>query len=422
MITIFHGRTLSFGGSEDVVYAQVAVALRDQIHHFNTGRNCNPFAVFMKIALHADQYGWAFPSSASISAGTGISTAHALAAARAHLLNVRIDGHRVLAIYRQRRPDGTFGRHLYRIFPEAWPDALDHLPDGFAPDRLSPLTPGPAGDPHGARPPVAQSPAGKPPAVQPPGAQPHVAQRHADYPQPKKNQETKKNQGSSKSRSGSAGTDRSLSPFCSAPRTTQAHPPPPPPPHPTPNPQSPNAAPPIRDQPPPATTFTPCALARFIAAHSGYRFPPGEQHERLLHPVPHGDGAHPAPAELFREPGQREAFQAWVLDKIAWAEGDGGPRKPLKALVSALRNYAQPRYGWFVYWNAWSPREGGRYERRSTAPGYGAWPGSRAEAAGHEAWPGGRGASPRGEARAASQQRHWQQVAAILDQARSPLG
>jgi hypothetical protein len=175
MITIFHGRELSSGGSEDLVYAQVAVALRDQIHHFNTGRTCNPFAVFMKIALHADRYGWAFPSSASIRAGTGISTAHALAAARAHLLHVRIDGHRALAIYRQRRPDGTFGRHLYRIFPDAWPDALDHLPDGFGPRSLSPLEPEPAGD----------EPCGDTPSEgHPHGAQPHVDKPHADHPQP----------------------------------------------------------------------------------------------------------------------------------------------------------------------------------------------------------------------------------------------
>ena len=179
MITIFHGRKLSLDGTEDLIYAQVAVALRDQIHHFNTGRSCNPFAVFIEIALHTDQHGWAFPSSASIRAGTDISTPHALAAARAHLLNVRIDGHRVLAIYRQRRPDGAFGRHLYRIFPDAWPDALDHLPAGFTPDSLSPLAPDLTGDPHGARPHVAQ-----PPAAQPSVAQPHVDKPHADHPQP----------------------------------------------------------------------------------------------------------------------------------------------------------------------------------------------------------------------------------------------
>jgi hypothetical protein len=119
LITIFRGRKLSLQGAEEVIYAEVAVALRDQIHHFNTGKSCNPFAVFMKIALHTDEYGWAFPSNRSISAGTGISTAHALASARAHLLGVRIEDHWVLEVYRERRPDGTFGRHLYRIFPDA---------------------------------------------------------------------------------------------------------------------------------------------------------------------------------------------------------------------------------------------------------------------------------------------------------------
>jgi hypothetical protein len=125
-------------GAEEVIYAEVAVALRDQIHHFNTGKSCNPFAVFMKIALHTDAYGWAFPSNRSISAGTGISTAHALASARAHLLDVRIEDHRVLEAYRERRSDGTFGRHLYRIFPDAWTDGLEHVPATFDAEALTP--------------------------------------------------------------------------------------------------------------------------------------------------------------------------------------------------------------------------------------------------------------------------------------------
>jgi hypothetical protein len=332
MITIFHGRKLSLDGSKDVIYAQVAVALRDQIHHFNTGRNCNPFAVFMKIALHTDPYGWAFPSSASIRAGTGISTAHALAAARAHLLHVRIDGHRVLAIYHQRRPDGTFGRHLYRVFPDAWPDAFDHLPGGFAAESLSPVTPSPAGDPPAGAPPAAQPHAGGPHIDEP-----HADQPHADHPQRKKNQtkknHTKENHVKKNQRSipGSAGIESSTHPLQSPISNIQ---------YPVPHPPIPHL----------------CDLARFIAAHSRYRVPAGEQHERLLRPVPHVDGAHRSPDELYRDPWQREAFQAWVLAKIAWAEGDGGPRKPLKALVSAIRNYEHPQFGWLPFREHWPER------------------------------------------------------------------
>jgi hypothetical protein len=139
LITIFRGRKLSLHGTEEVIYAEVAVALRDQIHHFNTGKSCNPFAVFMKIALHTDGYGWAFPSNRSISASTGISTAHALASARGHLLGVCIEDHRVLEAYRERKPDGTFGRHLYRIFPDTWTDGLEHIPVGFDAAALTPV-------------------------------------------------------------------------------------------------------------------------------------------------------------------------------------------------------------------------------------------------------------------------------------------
>ena len=423
MITIFCGRKLSLDGSEDVIYAQVAVALRDQIHHFNTGRNCNPFAVFIKIALHTDQYGWAFPSSASISAGTGISTAHALAAARTHLLNVRIDGHRVLAIYRQRRPDGTFGRHLYRIFPDAWPAALDHLPHGFAPDSLSPLTPDPACDPAGHGPPAAVPLVAGPSAGHPHAAQPHVDQPHADDPHPKKNQLKKKNQISSKSRSGSAGIDRTNSHSGSDPPTPIERSTPWGPnlqspisqssgaPRRGPNPQSAHAAPPVRRQPPPradSTAFTPCDLARFIAAHSGYHFPAGEQHDRLPRPVAHADGAYPAPDELFLDPTQREAFQAWVLEKIAWAERAGGPRKPLKALVSALRNYQHPHFGWFIFWKRWSGGGGAPYGGRTEGPGHASWPQDPAASAWENAYAG-------------IHERHWEQVAAYLDRTPPPL-
>jgi hypothetical protein len=272
-------------------------------------------------------------------------------------------------------------------------------------------------------------------------ARPHAPQPHAAEPQHKKNQNTKKNQGSSKSTSGAAIIDRTISP---QPPISNLQSPVPSTLSPIPHlqfqgcekPGSPDAAPPLQAHPSPAadaTTFAPCALARFIAAHSDYRFPPGEQHERLCQPVMQGDGAHPAPDELFLDPSQREAFQAWVLDKIAWAEGSGGPRKPLKALVSVLRNYAQPTYGWLIYRDAWSLEKGGHRERRSRAPGYRTWPEGRSETPGraqwpgyregqvHERWPGGPGPGASPEARA-SRQRHWQQVAALLGQAGSPLG
>jgi len=123
MITIFNGRQLSLDGAQDVVYAQVSVALRDKIHLFNTGRNCNPFAVFMALALHADKDGWSWPGRDKLSQETGIK--NAIGASIKHLCDMRVDGHRVLACWRERRTDGQWSRTLYRIFPDAWTEALD---------------------------------------------------------------------------------------------------------------------------------------------------------------------------------------------------------------------------------------------------------------------------------------------------------
>ena len=371
MITIFRGRKLSLQGTEDVIYAEVAVALRDQIHHFNTGKSCNPFAVFMKIALHTDEYGWAFPSSSSISAGTGISTAHALAAARTHLQQVRIDGHRVLEAYRERRPDGTYGRHLYRIFPDAWADGLEHIPAAFdatalirvaaeQPDDLS------VGQPHADNPHVDD---------------PHAEEPHVDHRQHKKNQSMKEHQDQG---SGCAGLD---------PATTEQV----------------SGEPPAEEQGAKATgVFTRCDLAQFIEAHSKYRFRAGGQHDRLLRVVPDRDRQHPAPNDLYLDGERGEVFKAWVLTKIEWAEEDGR-RKPLKSLVSAICNYTQPQFGWLAFWNQWAEQQGGaRDERGGETPGD---PGRTT----------GAGGSPSGQ-EGSAQQRHRQQVARFLANASGSLG
>ncbi|NIV37930.1 MAG: hypothetical protein GWN58_53515 [Anaerolineae bacterium] len=370
MITIFRGRKLSLQGAEEVIYAEVAVALRDQIHHFNTGKSCNPFAVFMKIALHTDENGWAFPGNRSISASTGISTAHALASARTHLQKVRIDGHRVLEVYRERRPDGTFGRHLYRIFPDAWTDGLEHVPATFDAEALDLLVTDYVGDHGDAQPDVDN------PHVD----DPHAEEPHADHPQHKKNQSMKDHQDQ---RSGSAGLN---------PTTTQQT----------------SDEPLVEGQPPAedqgtkaASAFTPCDLAEFIEAHSKYRFQPGGQHERLLHIVQDRDRQHPAPSDLYLNRAQREAFKAWVLTKIEWAEGETGRRKPLRSLVSAICNYAQPQFGWFAFWSDWiEQRQGAKGERGAETPGD---PG-RAK---------GTGGSPPDQ-ESSAEQPHWAQVARFL--------
>jgi hypothetical protein len=158
-----------------------------------------------------------------------------------------------------------------------------------------------------------------------------------------------------------------------------------------------------------AGAFTPCDLAGFIEAHSKYRFQQGGQHDRLLRIVPDRDRQHPAPNDLYLDEAQGEAFKAWVLTKIEWAEGELGRRKPLKSLVSAICNYGQPQFGWFAFWNGrLEEQQGARDEPRRETPG----DSGRAEAVG--------GGSPGQESRAG--QRHRAQVARFLASAARQVG
>ena len=146
MITIFKGRKLSLDGTKDETYATIAVALRDMLHEFNTGKNLNPFAVFMKIALHADKDGWAWPGRGSIKTGTGLSSDAAISSAIKHLCQMRIDGHRVLSWYRAQDPDTKqWGWSLYRIFPDAF-DETESIPKEFSGKDLIPQGEGPTID------------------------------------------------------------------------------------------------------------------------------------------------------------------------------------------------------------------------------------------------------------------------------------
>lgn len=136
MITIFSGRQISLDGTHDEIYAQVAVTLRDTLHLFNTGKNLNPFAIFMKIALHADKEGWAWPGRKNIKQSTGLSTDSAITSALKHLCTMRIEGHRVMSMYRTKDDSGQWRATLYRIFPDAW--QTFSVPEKFCGLQLAP--------------------------------------------------------------------------------------------------------------------------------------------------------------------------------------------------------------------------------------------------------------------------------------------
>lgn len=120
MIGIFYGRGLL--REDDAVHIQIAVQFRDHIHEFSNGRNQNALAVFLAIALHANEGGWAWPGRALLRRETGIRTEWAITKALEHLRAMRIEGKRVLAHYRELDPDThRYGRSAYLLWPDDSP-------------------------------------------------------------------------------------------------------------------------------------------------------------------------------------------------------------------------------------------------------------------------------------------------------------
>ena len=113
MISIFNGRSRTLGQSGGAVYAQLSVDFRSHIHLFKGAR----LHVFLCIALHADQNGWAFPGiETRIKRETGYNRETIILALN-DLCKMIIDGHRVLLAYQPVGPGGAFLPNQYLIFP-----------------------------------------------------------------------------------------------------------------------------------------------------------------------------------------------------------------------------------------------------------------------------------------------------------------
>lgn len=142
MIGIFQGRGIA---DRARVHAQIDVDMREHLHAFNNGKNLNALAVFMDIALHANEGGWAWPGRAKMKKHTGIKTEAALTSALRWLRGVKINGQRIFAHYRQ-RVKGKWGRSAYLIFPDLihpdppYPDMYEYDPTHDDPLVDDPLT------------------------------------------------------------------------------------------------------------------------------------------------------------------------------------------------------------------------------------------------------------------------------------------
>ena len=114
MISIFNGRRRSLGGEQPSVYAQIGIQFREHLHEFKGAR----LAVFLAIALHADENGWAYPSQKTLERETGYHR-NTIQTALRELCEMTINGHRVLLRYQPRSEGDKFDSNRYLIFPSA---------------------------------------------------------------------------------------------------------------------------------------------------------------------------------------------------------------------------------------------------------------------------------------------------------------
>lgn len=119
MITIFNGRRRTSTETEQVIYAQFDVELRQYMRLFIQNKDLNAWGIFTVIALHADENGWSYPSSETLRNETGIKTNAAISRSVSHLRSINISEHPIIHHYRQRLSDGRWGRSYYHMFPDA---------------------------------------------------------------------------------------------------------------------------------------------------------------------------------------------------------------------------------------------------------------------------------------------------------------
>jgi len=114
-ISIFNGRRRELGTDSTEVFAQIWIEALQHLRLFRGAR----LHVFLAIALHANEEGWAWPSYERLADETGYSR-DTVCKALADLCKLSIDGDRVLLRYQpQAEEAGKFESNRYLIFPKA---------------------------------------------------------------------------------------------------------------------------------------------------------------------------------------------------------------------------------------------------------------------------------------------------------------
>jgi len=113
MITFFNGRRRGLGEDPSPqVYAQMDASFRDYLYLLKGAK----LAVFLAIALHANEEGWSWPSYETLSRETGYSL-DKIRDALAELCSLEINGQRILLRYQPQQPGGKFATNRYLLFP-----------------------------------------------------------------------------------------------------------------------------------------------------------------------------------------------------------------------------------------------------------------------------------------------------------------
>jgi len=113
MITFFNGRRRGLEESPaSQVYAQIDASFRNYLHYLKGAR----LAVFLAIALHANEEGWSWPSYRLLSQETGYDL-HTVRMALADLCSLEINGQRLMLRYQPAGEKGRFESNRYLIFP-----------------------------------------------------------------------------------------------------------------------------------------------------------------------------------------------------------------------------------------------------------------------------------------------------------------
>ena len=132
MISIFNGSTRGVSQPHQAsTFIQVHHAILKHMHGFTASE----WMVFTALALHMDQNGYCFPSLDGLSRSTGLSESTVRRALQS-LVNVRLDGLRVLSVRFRHDKNGRQTSNGYVLFPDCEEGVKTNTQEGVNSNRV----------------------------------------------------------------------------------------------------------------------------------------------------------------------------------------------------------------------------------------------------------------------------------------------